>query len=303
MQRLFIGIDISKDSFVAAGIDEGCCELFRISCPMDAEGFRELLKLIASQCKGMDEVAVAMESTGCYHINLFSHLISQGIDTVVINPLLIANFAKLSLRKTKTDRKDALTIARFLLAHRDSISQLAISQDIQDLRDVARERESLSSMITAVKSDIKRVLRSTFPELEGIADIHTQIMLHFLQEYPSARLVKKDKPRAVSKVLQRFYVGGTLTYNADDIIRAAQNSVAIVSPSKEAILRGKISTLLHLIERLKETTRLLTDLCESMMIEDLKILKSIKGINSKTLFEKVEYHFICLSLSNGVTQK
>jgi hypothetical protein len=35
----------------------------------------------------------------------------------VINPLLIANFSKLSLRKTKTDKKDAMTIAQFLLVH------------------------------------------------------------------------------------------------------------------------------------------------------------------------------------------
>jgi len=191
MQKLFVGIDVSKDLFAAAGLDAEGIELFRISCSMDAQGFAELLQLITAQCKETKEVAVAMESTGCYHINLFSHLSAQGIDTVIVNPLVITNFAKLSLRKTKTDKKDALTIARFLLAHRDSISHLVVSQDIQDLRDIARERESLCSMITAVKVDIKRVLRSTFPELEAIADIHTQVMLHFLQELPSARLIKQ----------------------------------------------------------------------------------------------------------------
>ncbi len=282
MQKLFVGIDVSKDSFAAAGLDPAGIELFHISCSMDAQGFAELLQLITAQCKVPEEVAVAMESTGCYHINLFSHLTSNGFDTVVVNPLVIANFSKLSLCKTKTDKKDALTIARFLLAHRDSISQLAITQDIQDLRDVARERESLCSMITAVKSDIKRVLRATFPEFEAIADIHTQVMLHFLQEFPSARLIIKAKPKVVAKALQRCYVGGTLTYSSDDIIRAAKNSIAVVSPAKEAILQGKIATLLHLLERLKDTTRLLTDLCESMMLEDLQILTSIKGVNAKT---------------------
>jgi uncharacterized membrane protein len=41
---------------------------------------------------------------------------------VVINPLLISNFARLSLRKTITDKKDVLTIAQFLLAHRSELS-------------------------------------------------------------------------------------------------------------------------------------------------------------------------------------
>jgi transposase len=42
---------------------------------------------------------------------------------MVVNPLLIANFAKLSLRKTKTDKKDAMTIARFLMDHHEEVSQ------------------------------------------------------------------------------------------------------------------------------------------------------------------------------------
>ena len=74
--------------------------------------------------KDLSEVSAAVESTACYHINLYSFLTAKGITTVVINPLLIANFSKLSLRKAKTDRKDAMTIAQFLLVHLETISQL-----------------------------------------------------------------------------------------------------------------------------------------------------------------------------------
>jgi len=108
----------------------------------------------------------------------------------VINPSLIANYAKLSLRKTKTDKKDAGTIAKFLLDHREEISQLSVTQDLQDLRDLSREWESLWHLISAIKVEIKRVIRTTFPELESIGDLYTHVMLRFLQEYPSARLVR-----------------------------------------------------------------------------------------------------------------
>jgi len=50
-------------------------------------------------CKDFSKVMVGVESTACYHMNLYSFLTAKGINTVVINPLLIANFAKLSLRK------------------------------------------------------------------------------------------------------------------------------------------------------------------------------------------------------------
>jgi len=279
---LFIGIDVSKETFSAAGIDVEGTELFAACYKMDAGGFTDFTKAIRVHTKDLDTVLVGMESTGCYHMNLFSFLISQGINAVVINPLLIANFAKLSLRKTKTDRKDAQTIARFLLAHRDSLSQISVSMDTQSMRDFSRERESLCHMMAATKTEIKRILRSTFPELEGICAVDTRVILAFLKEFPSARLVKAAKPRAIEKALNRKGVGTRLTYTAEDILDAARSSVATVSPAKEIILRGKIATLEHLRERLDEVTKLLTDLCKSLMMEDFLIVTSIKGVNKKT---------------------
>jgi len=98
-----------------------------------------------------------MDSSGCYHFNLFAFLCSEGMICVVINPLLISNFARLSLRKTKTDKKDTLTIAQFLLANGSKLSQVSYSQNSQDLKDLARERESLAVMITGLGNDVRRL--------------------------------------------------------------------------------------------------------------------------------------------------
>ena len=282
MYSLLVGIDVSKDFFATAGIDAEGKESFSRSYVMDSNGFGDFLKMITSHCEDFSRVMVAMESTGCYHINLFSFLTSQGVRTMVVNPLLIANFAKLSLRKTKTDKKDAMTIARFLMDHHEEVSHLSLSQDHQDLRDLSRERESICHLMAATKVEIKRVLRTTFPELESIGNLYTRVMLRFLQRYPSARLVRVAKPRAVAKALKGPYVGNKLTFTAEDIVKAAQSSVAVVSPAKEIILQGKIATLVHLQERLDEMTKLLTDLCKATRIDDLKILRSIKGVGPKT---------------------
>jgi transposase len=245
-------------------------------------GFQSFLNTLSSHGERPDQMIVAMESTGCYHINLFSFLSSQGIRTVVVNPLLISNFAKLSLRKTKTDKKEALTIARFLLDHHEEISQLSISQDHQDLRDLSRERESLCHFISATKVEIKRALRTIFPELESIGNLYTGVMLRFLQQHPSARLVRGAKRKAIAKALRGPYVGDKLTFTAEDIVKAAQRLVAVVSPAKEIIVQGKIATLLHLQERLEELSKLLTDLCKATKVEDLKILQSFKGVGPNT---------------------
>jgi transposase len=282
MERLVIGVDISKDSFSAAGLDDEGKECFSGLYAMDSEGFGKFLEIVHTRCPDLPKVLVAMESTGCYHINLFSFLTSQGILAVVLNPLLIANFAKRSLRKTKTDKKDARTIAKFLLENREEISQLSISQDLQDLRDLARERESVSHLISATKVEIKRVLRTIFPELESVGDLFTRSMLRFLKEYPSARRVKMAKVKNLAKVLNQRQVGSKPSYSAEDILRAATRSIATVSPAKEVILQGKIATLLHLQERLEELTRLLTDFCQATRDEDFRILRSIKGVGPKT---------------------
>lgn len=63
---------------------------------------------------------------------------------------------------------------------------------------------------------------------------------------------------------------------------AARSSVAVVNRAKEIIVQGKVATLLHLQERLEELTKLLTDLCKATRVEDLKILRSIKGVGPNT---------------------
>jgi transposase len=78
MYRLLVGIDVSKDFFSAAGLDGEGEELFSGSYEMNSHGFSEFLKIISSHGEGLDQVLVAMESTGCYHINLYSFLASQG---------------------------------------------------------------------------------------------------------------------------------------------------------------------------------------------------------------------------------
>jgi transposase len=283
MESLTVGVDVSKESFSAAGLDGKGTRCFAQDCAMDSDGFSKLLKTILAQQPDVSAVTVGMESTGCYHINLFSYLTSQGIRAVVINPLLISNFAKLTLRKTKTDKKDALTIAQFLLAHKDKISQMSISQDMQDMRDLARERESLSHLISATKTEIKRVLQTTFPELERLCGVYSGIMLEFLKKYPSARLIVLAKPRAIAKAMEPQGSGARIsTFTAEDVIKLAKNSIGTVSPAKETILRGKISTLLHLEDRRDELTAMLTDYCNSLMIEDLEIVTSVVGIGNGT---------------------
>jgi transposase len=281
--KLYVGIDVSKDFSTAQGLDNTGKKLFYLRFGMNAEGFSAVLKSMMKYAESINDIRAAMESTGCYHINLFSFLSSQGVACVVVNPLLVTNFAQLSLRKTKTDKKDALTIAQFLLFNEKSLSAIAFSQDTQDLKDLARERESLTILIAGMKNDIKRLLQGTFPELEKLCDPCGETMLNFLSRFPSARLLRTARKRDIEKALicpdekrKRVVV------SAGDIIAAAKTSVASSSAAKELILSEKVSTLLYLQGKKDRITEVLIETCESLRIEELDIIRSLDGVNDIT---------------------
>ena len=135
--KFFVGIDVSKEKFDVCCIDGTGEKLFRLSTEMKRSGFEELNKKLTKLSDSRDSVVIGMESTACYHIPLFSYLTSEGYNVVVINPLLISNYMKLQLRKTKTDKKDAQVIAQYLNEQREAYSQSVMSSDITDLRDLS----------------------------------------------------------------------------------------------------------------------------------------------------------------------
>ena len=281
--KLFVGIDVSKEYSTAQALDENKKKLFYLRFPMDQGGFSELLNTIRKYSDSMAGVTAAMESTGCYHINLFSFLSSEGIPCVIINPLLVANFGRLSLRKTKTDKKDARTIAEFLIANEESLTTRKFSQNTQDLKDLARERESLTVLISGMKNEIKRLLQGTFPELEKLCSPYGGTMLHFLKQFPSARLIRAAKRKDIAKAL--ISPGETrkrVEVSVDDIIATAKRSVALTSAAKELIIAEKAATLLYLIEKSERITKVLIETCESLKIEELDIIRSIDGVNDIT---------------------
>ena len=278
---LFVGVDISKEKFDVCCISRKGETLFRITASMDIGGFDTFLSNLQSLSVAKDRILIGMESTACYHINLFSYLSAQGYAVHIINPLLIANFVKLQLRKTKTDKKDALVIAQFLVLNREHLSKRAVSSDVTDLRDLARQRESLVRQMTAIKAEIGNALTITFPELERITGIFTKSVLSLLCRYPSAKALREAKRSAIARILISKSHGRHSTEMVDTIMKAAGESIGTTSLSKEIVIRQEATILVQYEEHLKEITDLLIEHCQGTMLEDREILTSVKGIGDQ----------------------
>jgi transposase len=276
----FVGIDVSKDKFDACGITGDEDKLFQFSATMDRKGFDKLKGHLAAL--SISSVLIGMESTASYHVNLFSYLVSEGYKVLLINPLLISNYVKMQLRKTKTDKKDAVVIAQFLLANGDTLIQRATPSLISDLRDLSRQRESLVDEMTSLKIEIKRLLNITFPELEHMAGIFTKAILKLLLSYPSARALRGADLDRLTKMLIENSQGHKRDVFAESLLKASQSSIGTDSPAKEMILKQKIALLLHLEGALQEITDMLIEMSRKLMDEDINIMTSIRGIGDKT---------------------
>src|SRR5512135_2967657 len=227
---MYVGIDVSKEKFDACGIGDEGKKLFSLSCSMNRDGFDKLVLQLTKTSTA--SLLVGMESTASYHIALFSYLTAKGYRVAIINPLLIANFAKLSLRKTKTDKKAAFTIAQFLQQRKETLATCIDSPQVTELKDLSRRRERLVDQMTALKNDMKRILSVTFPELETIAGVFTKSTLRLLTEFPSAHAIAKAGYDVVAPNVTSRSKGRKPAASVQTLMDDAGASVGVASPAK-----------------------------------------------------------------------
>ena len=111
-----VGIDVAKDKHDCCILDsDGTVRADCFTIPNNMDGFKKLLQTIQDCTRKTDKIKVGLEATGHYSYNILGFLLDNGLPIYVINPLHTNLYRKsLSLRKTKTDRLDARTIATML---------------------------------------------------------------------------------------------------------------------------------------------------------------------------------------------
>ena len=107
------GIDVSsRKSTVAVLRPFG--EVVKV--PFEVGHSAEALLDLARQLKTLDgETRVVMEHTGRYYEPVANVLHEAGLYVSAVNPLLIREYGGNSLRRVKTDKADAMKIARYAL--------------------------------------------------------------------------------------------------------------------------------------------------------------------------------------------
>ena len=190
----YVGIDISKykhDFCIISNTGEVIVE--NSSFENNKKGFQSLLEQLKPYDKS--QVHIAFEATGHYSMNLEFFLIDKEFSFMKINPLIIKQFLKTrSLRRTKTDKTDALNIAEYLMSVPYKPNSLLLYH-IYSLKSLCRTREQLIKERSKFAVLLTNELDKSFPELKPFFNnIISSTLLFILDKYknPSHIALMKD---------------------------------------------------------------------------------------------------------------
>jgi len=171
---LFCGIDIGKARHVAHILDADGNSLMRSQgFTNDRAGFA-LLRQRLDETRQGKPLLIGMEATGHYWYALHEYLTSatpaapsqEGHPVVVLNPLQTAQQSHKQIRKAKTDKKDARTIATVM--KNGDFRRTVIPGDLATTcRQLTRLWFALGCQRTRVKQLIGSTLEWLWPEFEA----------------------------------------------------------------------------------------------------------------------------------------
>jgi len=252
---IYVGIDVAKDKhdcFIVNSDGEVLYDVFTIQNNMD--GFEDLLFKIKTVSKNPDKVRVGLEATGHYNCNLLGFLKNKGMTTIVINPLYTSLSRKsTSLRKTKTDKVDARTIASIIMSDVGLEPYSDTLYHNEDLKSLSRYRFDKVSDRAKLKQSVSRLVCILFPELEKlVSTIHTKAVYELLSEFPGAHQVASANLKHLTSLLENASKGHFRRDKANEIREAARRSISTYLPAKSLELRHTIKLIRELTSEIDE---------------------------------------------------
>ena len=117
------------------------------------------------------ESRIVMEHTGRYYEVLAHQLSEADIFVSTINPKLIKDFDNDSLRKVKSDKADAVKIARYALDKWQNLKQYSLMDELRNqLKTLNRQFGFYMKHKTAMKNNLIGILDQTYPGVNTYFD-------------------------------------------------------------------------------------------------------------------------------------
>ncbi len=234
----YVGIDISKykhDFCIISNAGELIVENF--SFQNNKIGFQTFLDQLKPYNKS--DIRIAFEATGHYSLNLELFLVNNGFSFMKVNPLIIHQFLKTrSLRRTKTDKADSITIAKYLMSvpYKPNSDLL---YTIFTLKSLCRARENLIKERSKFAVLLTNELDKSFPEIKPFFNnMISTTLLYILEKYTNTKHIAAMKDYESLRKLSH----GKFTYaRFAQLKELAKNSVGFHNENTDLLISTYVS--------------------------------------------------------------
>lgn len=161
-----VGIDVSKAQLDVAAVGT---TLETAQYVNDGDGQQALAEVL---CRVQPRVVI-VEPSGGYEAGLVCALQAAGLAVVMVNPQQARDFARSMGERAKTDRIDALMLARFgtVIAQRPDLEQLLrprVPEEQQDLLALVNRHRQLTTMLGAERTRLAKSRAAVRPSIEAM---------------------------------------------------------------------------------------------------------------------------------------
>ena len=280
-----VGIDVSKGKSMIAVMrpfGEVVCSPFEVS--HTSSELSKLTKLL----KSLDgETRVIMEATGNYHLPIAVTLHKAGIYVSVVNAMLVHDYGNNTLRRAKTDKKDAVKLANYGLDRWLNLPKFSPEEEIRmQLKTCYRQYQQYSKVQTVLSNNLISLLDTVFPGVNRLfsspvrAD-GSEKWVDFVETFWHCECVSRLSQKVFEKKYQKWchrYGYHFSEAKAQIIYTAAYDAIGVM-PKTETIHL----LITQAVSQLKATASALAELKKEMLrlaklLPEFPVVQKMYGI-------------------------
>jgi transposase len=283
-----VGIDVSKHKSTVAILDgDGSIRAH----PYEMNHSKAELDALIKYIKAVDDHAVIlMEPTSHYHYPVLRAFLDAGLSPSLVNPYLLKKYGDTELRKAKTDRKDALRIARYALEKWYTLVPYSpMDQKYEDLRFLSSQYRQRISMVTKSKVQLINLLDESMPGITKIIPLKSRnpekcMLLQFVKRFHSFDYICEiGKTRFMNSYLTLARKVGERNASSKGLSIYEHAKASITTRSKSEYMDIALD---QCVDILSDSQRAADEIILQMQniaetIPEYKVLRSMNGVGDR----------------------
>ena len=241
-----VGIDVSKGKSMVA-VMRPFGEV--VISPFEVHHTESELSALAKRLKSLDgETRVVMEATGNYHLPIAQVLHNAGLYVSVVNAMLVHDYGNNSLRRAKTDKKDAIKLSNYGLTHWLTLPKYSSEEDTRLLlKNCYRQYQQYSKIQTTLKNNLISLLDTVFPNANRffaspVRSDGSEKWIDFVAKFWHCKTVCKHSEKAFVDRYQKWCCKHNYNFNTQKALYIYSEackciSVMPISPTTELLVK------------------------------------------------------------------